>query len=158
MAVPYQTHLVQLLLATLFGGIIGWERFLDGKPAGLRTMTLVSLGSTGVLLAVGGGHGDVSASSSPELTRVVQGVITGVGFLGAGSILHSGRFVQGLTTAATIWVVAGIGIAVGMGQPWLALEVTVLTFVVLRLFRLFEVWSGGKAMTQHKDRGHDPTH
>jgi putative Mg2+ transporter-C (MgtC) family protein len=132
-----------LLLSALLGAVVGWERFVDRKPAGLRTHTLVALGSTAFVLA-----GSALLGSNPlgvgDLSRVLQGVITGIGFLGAGTILHSGRNVQGLTTAATIWVSSAIGLAVGVRDAGLAIALTILTWLVLRGFRRIEVWYGGK--------------
>ena len=126
-----------LLLALVLGAIIGWERFMDHKPAGLRTHTLVSLGAAGVMVAARGMMGDDPAAHR-ELSRVVQGVITGIGFLGAGSIIQSQGSVRGLTTAASIWVVAAVGVAAG-GEEWgFATALTGATWVVLRGFRSIE--------------------
>jgi len=105
---------IRLGLAILAGAILGLDRELKRKPAGLRTHALVSLGSAMVvlvILAVGGGPG------GDPLSRAVQGVITGIGFLGAGVIMQyeSERRVEGLTTAASIWVAAGLGMACGAG-------------------------------------------
>jgi putative Mg2+ transporter-C (MgtC) family protein len=135
--VTYDPAYANLLLAMVLGAVIGWERFLDHKPAGLRTHTLVSLGAAGVMIAARGMMGDDPAAHR-ELSRVVQGVITGIGFLGAGSILQSGVNVRGLTTAASIWVVAAIGIAAGGGQVGYAVALTVATWIVLRGFRGIE--------------------
>jgi putative Mg2+ transporter-C (MgtC) family protein len=126
-----------LLLAMALGAVVGWERFLDHKPAGLRTHTLVSMGAAGVMIAARGMMGDDPAAHR-EMSRVVQGVITGIGFLGAGSILQSGGNVRGLTTAASIWIVAAIGVAAGVGQVGYAVALTVATWVVLRGFRGIE--------------------
>lgn len=128
---------LNLLLALVLGAIVGWERFVDKKAAGLRTHTLVALGAAGVMVAARGIMGGDPAADR-EMSRVVQGVITGIGFLGAGSILQSGRSVRGLTTAASVWLVATIGVAAGGGQRGVAIALTVMTWVVLRGFRLFE--------------------
>src|SRR5262245_11491850 len=94
--------ILKLLLSAALGAVIGWERFVDRKPAGLRTHTIVCLGATAFMVA-----GEVlivhPEGSPPEMTRVMQGIITGVGFLGAGSILQAGGNVRGLTSAATVW-------------------------------------------------------
>jgi putative Mg2+ transporter-C (MgtC) family protein len=120
--------------ALLAGAILGLNRDLRGKPAGLRTHALVSLGAallTLVALQVGAGPSGVDPSA---VTRVVQGIITGIGFLGAGVILRddSRQTVRGLTTAASIWLVAGFGVACGAGL-WvttaLALGLTLLVLV-----------------------------
>jgi putative Mg2+ transporter-C (MgtC) family protein len=126
-----------LLLAIALGAVVGWERFIDHKPAGLRTHTLVALGAAGVMVAARGIMGDDPAADR-EMSRVVQGVITGIGFLGAGSILQSGGSVRGLTTAASIWIVAAIGVAAGAGQVGYAVALTIGTWIVLRGFRSVE--------------------
>jgi putative Mg2+ transporter-C (MgtC) family protein len=127
----------RLLLSTVLGAAIGWERFVDRKSAGLRTHTLVCLGATAFVVAgerylVGHGYAGV------DPTRIVQGVITGVGFLGAGTIIQSGGSVHGLTTAATIWLTAAIGMAAGTGDAWFAVFLTALGLFVLRGFRWIE--------------------
>jgi len=127
----------RLLLSTVLGAAIGWERFVDRKSAGLRTHTLVCLGATAFVVA-GERYlaGHVYAGVDP--TRIVQGVITGVGFLGAGTIIQSGGSVHGLTTAATIWLTAAIGMAAGTGDAWFAVFLTALGLFVLRGFRWIE--------------------
>jgi putative Mg2+ transporter-C (MgtC) family protein len=105
-----EEHLIvfcRLLLAALLGGIIGLERETLNRPAGLRTHTLVSLGSALIM--------QVSSSTGGDPGRIAAQVISGIGFLGAGTILREGSSVRGLTTAASLWVVAGIGLAVGSG-------------------------------------------
>src|SRR5689334_5372573 len=130
----------RLLLAALLGAIIGWERFVDHKPAGLRTHTLVCVGSAAFILASESSLARIGGAPA-DVTRVIQGVITGIGFLGAGSILQTrDGTVRGLTTAATIWLVAGIGIAVGLGDARVAILSTLLAIVVLRGFRWIEEW------------------
>ncbi len=126
-----------LLLALVLGALVGWERFIDHKPAGLRTHTLVALGAAGVMVAARGMMGHDEAADR-EMSRVVQGVITGIGFLGAGPILQSGGSVRGRTTAASIWIVAAIGLAAGGGQVGYAVAMTIATWIVLRGFRGIE--------------------
>jgi len=144
--------ILKLIASTLLGAVIGWERFVDHKPAGLRTHTLVCLGSTAFMVAAerflsAGGYANV------DPTRVMQGVITGVGFLGAGSIIQAGGSVRGLTTAATVWLVAAIGVAVGAGDMGIALSLTGMAIVVLRGFRWIE-----EAWRRHHPRPpHDRT-
>lgn len=118
--------LVQLVLAVVLGGAIGLERELKGKPAGLRTNILISIGAT--LFTV------LSMRMSAERGdpgRVAAQILAGVGFIGAGTILHTRGAVTGLTSAATIWVVAAIGMAVGTGAYMEAVGTTVLVVVVL---------------------------
>jgi putative Mg2+ transporter-C (MgtC) family protein len=120
--------------AMLIGGAIGLNRDLHHKPTGMRTLGLVALGSTLAVLAVAGDPAAVS--------RVVQGIITGIGFLGAGVILHrpTGGKVHGLTTAASIWVTAAMGVLCGMGA-WPILVVGVSLVLLLLVFGgPFEKW------------------
>ena len=115
--------------AILCGGIIGVERERRGKPAGFRTNILICFGSALYMLV-----GDLllDAQKTPGLdTRIAAQVVTGIGFLGAGAILHSRGAVTGLTSAATIWVVAGIGLLIGAGFPGLALLTTLLVLAAL---------------------------
>jgi putative Mg2+ transporter-C (MgtC) family protein len=125
---PVQLEMaLRLLLAAVLGGIIGFQREMWGKPAGLRTLALIGVGSGlfGVVSLLGFPGGNPS--------MVAAGVVTGVGFLGAGAILHRHGGVEGLTTAATIWVAAGVGLAAGAGLYILAPLVTVLAFIILLL-------------------------
>lgn len=118
---------LQLVLATLFGGAIGLERELTGKPAGLRTNILICIGSV-IYTKL-----SVSMASGPaDPTRVAAQIVTGVGFIGAGTILHARGAVVGLTSAATIWVVAAIGVALGAAFYWEAAGTTLLVLVVLQ--------------------------
>jgi putative Mg2+ transporter-C (MgtC) family protein len=123
------TRLVaRLLLAALLGGALGYERERSGKAAGVRTHMLVAMGAALFVLVpeqAGMPVGDVS--------RVIQGIVTGVGFLGAGAIIKhaSEQSVQGLTTAAGVWMTAAIGIACGLGREATALLSTVLALIVL---------------------------
>jgi putative Mg2+ transporter-C (MgtC) family protein len=125
--------LVRCGAAVLCGAVIGLERELKGKPAGFRTNILICLGSA-VYMCVGALL--VRASGAEfDPTRVAAQVVTGIGFLGAGSIIQSGGRVTGMTTAATIWVVASIGLVAGAGFPMLAFIsawMVVITLTVLR--------------------------
>lgn len=122
--------MLRMLLAILLGGILGYERERQGKEAGLRTHMLVALGSaffvliplqTGMPLA--------------DLSRVLQGLITGIGFLGAGAILkqQDAQQIHGLTTAAGLWLTASVGIAVGLGREISAILVTLLALIIFAL-------------------------
>jgi putative Mg2+ transporter-C (MgtC) family protein len=125
--------LQRLGLAALLGALIGFEREYRQKPAGLRTNTLIALGSAlfAVVSLEFGGMG-----GTPD--RVVAQVVTGIGFLGAGAIIRSGEHVHGLTTAATIWMDAAIGIACGIGRFAVAVSSTVLTLIVLAVLGVIE--------------------
>jgi putative Mg2+ transporter-C (MgtC) family protein len=119
---------LRLLLATFLGAVIGLQRELSGKEAGLRTNILICLGSA--LFTVLSIYG--FPNSDPA--RVAAGVATGIGFIGAGVILHrTGGIVTGLTTAATIWAVASIGMAVGAGLYIVSVVATALVLVILFL-------------------------
>ena len=133
-----------MLVSTLLGTLVGLERQLGHKPAGLRTHTLVCLGSTLFVLLTP--HA-VEAIGGPNLdpTRIIHGVITGVGFLGAGSIIRQEGYVHGLTTAASVWMVAAIGVAVGIHSYQLAITGSILALVVLEVFRRMEKWMDRKA-------------
>lgn len=119
------------------------QREATGKPAGLRTHILVTLGTTVFVL---GCHG--AGMSSDGLSRIIQGIITGIGFIGAGSILKLSeeRSIKGLTTSASVWMAAAIGVAVGLGVLGLALLATLFTLVVLTLAGKFEFQSDKKGV------------
>jgi putative Mg2+ transporter-C (MgtC) family protein len=135
---------LRLGLAVLMGGVIGLERQASDKPAGLRTHILICVGSALMMILsidVPTRYGVTVADPG----RIAQGVITGIGFLGAGTILHSRGGVTGLTTAATTWSVAGIGLALGSGFYLLAGLATVVILTVLwALGRLSWLWGNGK--------------
>ena len=122
--------ILKICLAAVLGMIIGFERELHFKPAGLRTHALVCMGSA--LFAI------ISLSFTTDAARVAAGIVTGIGFLGAGAIFHKREGVSGLTTAADLWVVAAVGLAVGIGMYTAAIITTVLVFVILEYGRTFE--------------------
>lgn len=131
----------KLLLATLLGGAIGLERELAGKPAGLRTNILICVGAAlFTQLSIDIAEVGFTHDGRPygDTTRITAQIVSGIGFLGAGAILHGGGTIVGLTTAATIWVVAAIGVAVGAGAYVDALGATALIMVVLVGLRPFE--------------------
>ena len=127
---PIELEMVlRLLLATALGAIIGYQRERAGKPAGLRTHVLICLGSALFTIASLYGFG---AAADPA--RVAAGIIAGIGFLGAGAIIRRDEgLVAGLTTAATIWAVAGIGLAVGAGLYLVSVVTTAIALIVLLL-------------------------
>ena len=116
---------VSIILAVVFGGAVGAEREVSRKAAGLRTNVLICLGAA-VFTIISTGIG-----SENELARIAAQIVTGVGFLGAGAIIQDRGGVRGLTTAATIWLVASIGMACGARLYGLAMIVTVIAIVVL---------------------------
>ncbi len=127
-----------LVVATLLGAVIGLERERQGKSAGLRTHSLVCLGSA--LITMVGIHGfGPSGGGLRDPARVAAQIVSGIGFLGAGTIMHEGLTIKGLTTAASLWTTAGIGLAAGTGLVWPAIGATVLVeFVLVFLNRLEE--------------------
>ena len=132
-----------LLLAALFGGAIGWEREQAQKPAGLRTNILICMAST--LLTDLSIRASAMASDAGDPGRIAAQIVTGVGFLGAGTIIQGQGMVTGLTTAATLWIVAAIGMAVGFGAWVEALGTTVLVLLTLIPLRRLERRSERKA-------------
>jgi putative Mg2+ transporter-C (MgtC) family protein len=127
--------LLRLVAAVLFGFLIGMQRERAGKPAGVRTHMLVSLATALVVLACAGMGMQFDAQS-----RVIQGIVTGIGFIGAGSILKLSeeRDIQGLTTAAGLWLTAAIGIACGVGTLGIALIASIVTVGLLALAGIIE--------------------
>jgi putative Mg2+ transporter-C (MgtC) family protein len=130
---PTVEIIFRLGMATIVGGLIGLNREIRHKPAGLRTHALVALGAavaTALVAAIGSG---VTAQHFDALSRVIQGIITGIGFLGAGVILRAenGRSVHGLTTAASIWLAACLGSACGAGAWVITLCALVLVLLIL---------------------------
>jgi putative Mg2+ transporter-C (MgtC) family protein len=125
----------RLLLAVGLGAAVGLEREYHQKPAGLRTNILIALGSAlFTILSISMGHDSGTAD------RIAAQIVTGIGFLGGGAILRSGNTVHGMTTAATIWVNAAIGVAAGMGQYALATATAVLSLVVLGVLPPIEAY------------------
>ena len=125
----------RLLLAAGLGAAVGLEREYRQKPAGLRTNILIALGSAlFTILSFSLGH------QSGTADRIAAQIVTGIGFLGGGAILRSGNTVHGMTTAATIWVNAAIGVAAGMGQYALATVTAALTLVVLAILPPVEAY------------------
>lgn len=127
--------MMRLVIAAVLGGLLGFERQHQGRPAGLRTFMLVALGSAFFVLV------PLQAGMKiADLSRVIQGLLTGVGFLGAGAIVKSDEpdHVTGLTTAAGLWMAAALGMAVGMGRLPTALLGTILALIILAALRRFE--------------------
>ena len=129
--------IARLLVAMLCGAIVGLQREQVGKPAGLRTHMLVAT-ATALFIIVGADSG----MGDEPLSRIIQGIATGIGFLGAGAILKLDREreITGLTTAAGIWMTAAVGVAAGLGRLGTALLSTALAWVILALLGRLEVW------------------
>ena len=145
---PVYEVAIRLALAVIVGGLIGYEREFKNRPAGFRTHILVCLGAavtsmiqlyslqdaTNMILQ----HPELQSALKADIGRLGAQVITGVGFLGAGTIIHEKGSVKGLTTAASIWTVACIGLAVGLGYYTLTILSTICVFIVLVFFKTFE--------------------
>jgi len=143
--VPALGLVLRLMLAAGLGAAIGLEREYRRKPAGLRTNILIALGSAMfTIISIQLGHG-----GTPD--RIAAQVVTGMGFLGGGAILRSGNSVHGMTTAATIWVNAAIGMAAGAGEYALAAVVAVITLVVLAVLPPIETYFERRAGFTHVD-------
>jgi putative Mg2+ transporter-C (MgtC) family protein len=137
----------RLALAAVLGGVLGLEREWHHKTAGLRTNILIAMGAalfTLMSMALTGTNGDPS--------RVASQIVTGIGFLGAGAILRTNAGVQGLTTAAAIWVNAAIGVAVGGGEYHLAFIATGVTLIVLVVLPPIERWVERRLATAQKSK------
>ena len=124
------TILIRVIVATLLGALVGFQRERAGKPAGLRTHILVSLGTAVVVLAC-----SASGMNMDGESRVIQGIVTGIGFIGAGSILKVSeeRDIRGLTTAAGLWLTAAIGVSCGLGTIGIAVIASLLALIILAL-------------------------
>lgn len=124
--------IIRLILSVALGGLIGYEREVTNKPAGLRTHIFVSLGAC--LFTISSFY--LIPSDTPgvfDATRIASGIVAGISFIGAGSIIAGKGDVRGLTTAACLWVVAAIGLMIGLGNYLLPIVATIITYFVLRL-------------------------
>ena len=130
--------MIRLILATVLGGLVGLERQIHQRSAGLRTHILVSLGSCLIMLTSLYVFDIYNKITPLDPSRIAAWVITGIGFLGAGAIIREKEKVIGLTTAASLWVVAGIGLAIGCGFYIAGFFTTVIALAVLFCLRVFE--------------------
>lgn len=148
----YTEMVFRLLAAVLVGGLIGLERSYHGRPAGFRTHTLVCTASSLLMLVTVYEAlwfaPQISVRVALDPTRMAQGIMTGIGFLGAGVIVKEGLSVRGLTTAASIWITAAIGILMGIGFYFPAAVATALTLGTLSLFRWIELQMPMQAFSQ----------
>lgn len=134
------TIIVRLVTSVLLGGIIGFEREHSGKPAGLKTHILVSLGSCLVAILSVNLYAGVQGLTNADPARLAAQVVSGIGFLGAGAIIKEGPTIRGLTTAASLWVVASVGLAVGVGVIVGAMATAILVVIVLQWLPKLEKW------------------
>lgn len=147
------TIALHLLAALAAGGVIGLERSFHGRPAGFRTHTLVCLASSVLMMVTlyqwSWLPGVPLDTIRTDPTRMAQGIMTGIGFLGAGVIFKEGLSIRGLTTAASIWITAAIGILMGVGFYFPAIVATVLTLGILSTFRWIEIRLPSHIYAQH---------
>ena len=147
--------ILKLVLAIVFGGIIGLERQISGKPAGLRTNVLICFGAAIFTII----SEKMAAGQADSITRIAAQIVTGVGFLGAGAIIRDRAGIHGLTTAATIWLVSSIGMACGAGFYGIAFVSTILTILVLiglkSLEKLIAPQNGSTAEPPQNSQAHE---
>ena len=134
---------LRLLLAAVFGGVVGMERGSGDRPAGFRTHILVCAGSALIMLVSMYGFEEFDNipfvyPKNRDSARIAAQVVSGIGFLGAGTILHEGITVRGLTTAASLWMISAIGLATGAGMYSIGLAATIITFITLTAFHSVE--------------------
>jgi putative Mg2+ transporter-C (MgtC) family protein len=142
---------IRLLAALILGGVVGTQRQRSHKPAGLRTHMLVCLGTAAFVTSCGAVGMAFDAQS-----RVIQGIVTGLGFIGAGSILKLSQEheIRGLTTAAGVWMTAAIGVTIGLGALGIATLATILTLIILAVATRFEKFVQRKREEQTTDVSH----
>jgi len=144
--------IIRLLAAAILGGLVGFQRETTHKPAGLRTHMLVSVATAAFVLAAAS-----SGLSVEGWSRVIQGIITGIGFIGAGTILKISQehAIKGLTTAASVWMTAAIGVTVGLGNLGIGLMVTLLALIILWLWKVEHSVEGDRSRAHdHADESH----
>ena len=142
---------IRLLIATLFGSIIGWEREIKSRPAGLRTHILVCVGATIIALIqkeimfeslqTALSYPDLAGIIRSDPARLICQVVSGIGFIGAGTIVRNKNSVHGITTAASLWVTAAVGLSVGMGYYWIALLGIIYLLFSLTVLKKFQHFS-----------------
>lgn len=141
MDISYWEIALRLFLAVILGGVIGFERESHNRPAGFRTHILVCVGSALIMMVSAYGFtGQIDEGFIADPGRIAAGVVTGIGFIGAGTILQQRGSIRGLTTAATIWVVSGVGLAAGVGFYLGAVLTTVFVLISLLLLRRAEIY------------------
>lgn len=136
----YNSHeyqmLLKMILSIIAGGVIGLERYQNGHPAGVRTFAIISLTSTILTASLTQGmYGNLMGQGDMGASRVIQGILQGIGFIGAGVIVRDGVSIKGLTSAASIWAVAGVGVLIGSSEFFLAVCGTSFTALILIAFR-----------------------
>ncbi len=150
---PTHTHVLRVVVAVVLSGLIGLERELRDKPAGFRTIVLIGVGACLFSML-----SDMAGGPEYQSTRIAAQVVTGIGFLGAGAILTDRGSVLGLTTAATIWSVAAVGMLVGFGYLPLGVLGTVVILTALLLFDIIENWVADRRDIQEYHIATDNSH
>ena len=142
---------IAVFLTVLLTGVIGYEREKKGRTAGLRTHLLVGVGSCIIMII--SIYGFPSNSGNRDVARLAAGIVTGVGFLGAGTIIHNNGSIKGLTTASTIWLAMAIGMACGSMNFVIAILTSFVVWLILVFFRKFEIYiiQGIEAYNRHGD-------
>ncbi len=136
LALPEMQALAKLVLAIVAGSAIGFERYQNGHPAGQRTFAIICLTSTILTISLApGNYADLMGQQGTGGSRVIQGILQGIGFIGAGVIVRDGLTIKGLTSAASVWLVSAIGILIGTSEYFLAISGTVLTTLILVTFK-----------------------
>lgn len=154
--IPEHTIFIRLTLAALLGGVVGFDRELKNRPAGLRTHMLISLAAavfTVITFELIDGMRARNGDERADPVRIIEAVTAGVAFLAAGAIIQARGNVIGVTTGASMWLVAALGVACGAGDYTIAIMATLLTIVILSLVSRFERWLG----TRSPAPGHDDT-
>ena len=146
--------ILRVSIAFLLGGLVGWERQRVQRPAGLRTHMLVAAGSACFTVASLYGFEGIGTNRDPA--RLAAQIVTGIGFLGAGAIFRSENAVRGLTTAASIWMVAALGLLAGLGLYWVAAFATLLTWFVLRVLKSAEQYGTRTSPSAGRAEPEDP--
>ena len=149
---------VQLLLSFMLGSILGLEREHLGKAAGTRTFALVAVGSTLFTAISIYGFSEFSVPGSVDVSRIAASIVTGIGFLGMGLIVHNGVRVSGLTTAAGLWVAAAIGMAIGVQLYIVAVVTTVFTFFIFSLIRMLNIEAKVAVRTERQESVYSKRH
>lgn len=147
------TMALRLVIAAVLGGIVGIERGSGDRPAGFRTHILVCVGSTLFMLVSIYGFDDIVTTgfeNRRDSARIAAQVVSGIGFLGAGTILHEGLTIRGLTTAASLWIVSAIGLAVGSGMYLIGTLATVITMITLVTFHSWEKHFAGSSRSERR--------
>jgi putative Mg2+ transporter-C (MgtC) family protein len=130
--------ILRLSVALVIGAILGYERTKNKKPAGIRTHALVCISCTSISMVSAYGFANFAQVMIMDPARLIVGIITGIGFLGAGIIWKEDQGIHGLTTAANIWAVAGLGITIGLGHFFLAIATVVFIFIALYLSNILK--------------------